>query len=192
MRKIFIDLGAGSGDDIKGYYDLDPDNINHEIFAFEANPHRVKLLEKRYPNVTVHNAAAGIEDGYTTFYLSRNLDSSSLKENKSGVNKNTTIDIKVMDIAAWVKENFKPTDHITMVMDIEGGEYDVLERMWSIDVWHWINEFYVEFHGEKLEGFDLNIENNLVDRLIEFYDDKVYIFRKHQHEKFLRLNLEGI
>ena len=72
MRKICIDLGAGSGDDMKGYYGLDPDNINHEIFAFEANPHRVKLLEKRYPNVTVHNAAAGIEDGFTTFYLSRN------------------------------------------------------------------------------------------------------------------------
>lgn len=192
MRNIFIDLGAGSGDDIKGYYDLDPDNKDHEIFAFEANPHRVELLKKRYSNITIFNAAAGVTNGKLNFYLSRNPDSSSLNKNKSGIDRKNVINVDVVNIAEWIKFNFKPTDYITMVMDIEGGEYDVLEHMWKTDCWHWINEFYVEFHGEKIAGFDLSIENDLTQRLIEYYGDNVYIFRKHQHEKFLRLNLEGL
>jgi len=50
---------------------------------------------------------------------------------------------------------------------------------------------YVEFHGEKLKGFDINIEHDLTKKLIEFYDKNVYIYRKHQHNQFVKLNPEG-
>jgi hypothetical protein len=78
-----------------------------------------------------------------------------------------------------------------MVIDIEGGEYDLLQGMYDAGLWSWIDEMYVEFHGTKLKEFDMQIENDLTDKLIEFYGDNVYIFRKHNHDQFVKLNAEG-
>lgn len=191
MRNIFIDLGAGSGDDIKGYYSLDPANKQHEVFAFEANPKRTAGIKKRYPEVTVFTAAAGTEDTTAKMYLGNTLNTSSLLEEKISVDTNKYIDVQVIDICRWMKENFTADDFITMVIDIEGAEYQLLSEMYNQDLWNWIDQIYVEFHGEKLADFDMNVENNLTKQLVDFYGKRAYIYRKHQHEQFLRLNAEG-
>lgn len=192
MRNIFIDLGAGSGDDIKGYYKLAKDNYLHEVFAFEANPKRTVGIKKRFPHAMVYTAAASVRDGTSKMYLGNSLNTSSLDENKVSVSKDNYIDVELMDLCEWMEENFVQEDYITMVMDIEGGEYELLQGLYDAGLWHWINEMYVEFHGEKLANFDMTIEDTLTKKLIDFYEDNVYIFRKHQHEEFCRLNNEGL
>jgi len=191
MRKVFIDLGAGSGDDIKGYYNLYPGNKLHEIYAFEPNPRRTIGIAERYPAAHVYTAAAGVEDTTSKLYLGNSLNTNSLNINKVSVNKNNYIDVRVIDICKWMKNNFSYDDYITMVIDIEGGEYEVLQAMYDQQLWEWVDQLYVEFHGEKLANFDIEIENTLVDKLIDFYGDRVYIYRKHQHQQFLKLNAEG-
>lgn len=191
MRNIFIDLGAGSGDDIKGFYDLDSKNKDAEVYAFEANPKRTVGIKKRFPNINVYTAAVGIENTTASLYLGKSLNTSSLNENKVSINKAKSIDVEVIDLCEFMKQEFKPEDYITVVMDIEGGEYDLLEKMYNEGLWDWINKFYVEFHGEKIANFDMSIEEDLTNRLIESFDDKVYIFRKHNHDQFVKLNAEG-
>lgn len=191
MRKVFIDLGAGSGDDIKGYYNLSPENKLHEVYAFEANPKRTVGIKKRYPNVTVYTAAAGTEDTKAKMYLGNHLNTSSLLQEKKSVNTKNYIDVQVINICKWIKDNFTEDDYITLVVDIEGAEYELLGAMREQGLWSWINEMYMEFHGEKLEGFDMKIEEDFTKDLIDFYGERVYIYRKHQHEQFLRLNAEG-
>jgi len=191
MRKVFIDLGAGSGDDIMGYYALNPENKTHEVYAFEANPKRTAGIKKRYPDVTVYTAAAGTEDATAKMYLGNHLNTSSLLEEKVSVSTDSYIDVQVMDFCKWIKNNFTEEDYITLVVDIEGSEYELLEAMRSHGLWSWINEMYMEFHGQKLEGFNLKIEDDLTYDLIDFYGGNVYIFRKHQHEQFIKLNAEG-
>lgn len=191
MRNIFIDLGAGSGDDIKGFYGLDPANKSAEVFAFEANPDRTKGIKKRYPNINVYTAAVGTEDTIANLYLGKSLNTSSLNEKKVSISKERSIEVKVIDLCRFMKENFTEDDYITVVMDIEGAEYDLLEKMYNEELWAWINEFYVEFHGEKISGFDMKIENDLTDRLIDTFGNKVYIFRKHNHDQFIKLNAES-
>lgn len=191
MRKAFIDLGAGSGDDIKGFYQLDKSHADWEIFAFEPNPTRTKGIKQQYPNANVFTAAAGVSDGTMKLYLGNHPNTSSLKIEKKSINKNKYLNVEVIDLVRWMKAEFCEDDQIIMVIDIEGAEYDLLERLREEGMWSWINELYVEFHGEKLANFDIAIENNLCRDLIEFYQKRVYIFRKHQHEKFLRLNAEG-
>lgn len=191
MRNVFIDLGAGSGDDIKGYYSLDEGNRSHEVFAFEANPKRTAGIKKRFPEATVYTAAVGTEDGTARMYLGNTLNTSSLNEKKVSVSTNNYIDVRVMDFCNWMRSNFTENDYITVVIDIEGGEYEILAEMESQGLWDWIDHFYVEFHGEKIADFDMDIENGLVERLIDHFNDRVYIFRKHQHEQFLKLNPEG-
>lgn len=191
MRKIFIDLGAGSGDDIKGYYNLAPDNYLHEVFAFEANPKRVEGIKKRYPYINVYTAAAGMDDTTVKLYLGGSLNTSSTNENKVSISTDKYVETSMIDLPRWMEENFTQDDYITMVMDIEGGEYDLLQGLYDAGLWFWINEMYVEFHGEKLRDFDMRIEEKLTNKLIDFYDDKVYIFRKHNHKQFVKLNAEG-
>lgn len=192
MRKVFIDLGAGSGDDIKGYYDLDPDNKNHEVFAFEPNPVRVEGIIKRFPEATVHVAAAGTSDTTLKLYLGKSLNTSSLLKEKVSVDERKYIDVEVIDFCRWMIYNFKQEDYITLVVDVEGAEYDLLHAMHAMGLWHWIDQIYVEFHGEKLENFDMAVEQQLTESLIDHFGDNCYIFRKHQHDKFIELNKEGI
>lgn len=191
MRKAFIDLGAGSGDDIKGFYQLDKNHADWEIFAFEPNPTRTKGIKQRYPNASVFTAAAGVNSGTFKLYLGNHPNTSSLKVEKKSIDKNNYINVEVVDLIKWMKSEFSEDDQIIMVIDVEGSEYDILNRLREEGMWEWIDELYVEFHGEKLSNFDIEIENNLCKDLIEFYQNRVYIFRKHQHEMFLRLNAEG-
>ena len=185
MRNIFIDLGAGSGDDIKGYYNLAPENKFHEIHAFEPNPSRVSQIQKRFPNVTVYNAAAGVKDAKSKLYLGNHPNTNSLLEEKVSINVNNYIEVQEMDFCKWMKENFAAEDYITLVIDIEGGEYQLLQEMYNQDLWSWIDQIYVEFHGEKLANFDMRVEDNLTKQLVDFYGKRTYIYRKHQHEQFL-------
>ena len=191
MRNVFIDLGAGSGDDIKGFYDLDSKNQSAEVFAFEANPIRTKGIKERFPNINVYTAAVGTENTTANLYLGNSLNTSSLNENKVSISKDRSIEVEVIDLCEFMKKEFTPDDYITVVMDIEGGEYDLLEKMAEEGLWSWINEFYVEFHGQKIADFDMRIEQDLTQRLIDTFGDKVYIFRKHNHKQFIKLNAEG-
>jgi len=191
MRQAFIDLGAGTGGDIAGYYKLNPKNKSHEVFAFEANPKRIPALRKRFPNVTIHNAAAGVKDAKTKMYLGNHPNTSSLLKEKVSINTKNFVEVQEIDFCKWLKENFTSNDYITLVVDIEGGEYELLSAMYQQDLWCLIDQLYVEFHGEKLKGFDINIEHDLTKKLIEFYDKNVYIYRKHQHNQFVKLNPEG-
>ena len=192
MRNIFIDLGAGSGDDIEGYFKLDPKNKLHEVFAWEANSDRIPNITKRFPFATVVNAAAGITNDTQKFFLgSIGPNSSSLLENKVNVGKRGFRNIEVKDYCQWMKENFTADDYITMVIDIEGSEYELLSKMYAEGLFDWINQFYVEFHGKKLEGFDMKVEDDLADLLINKFGNRVYIYERHQSSKFVRLNNEG-
>jgi len=38
----------------------------------------------------------------------------------------------------------------------------------------------------------MTIEENLTARLIQKFNNRVYIFRKHNHKQFVKLNAEGV
>ena len=141
MRRIFINLGAGSGDDIKGFYSLGLQNELAEVYAFEANPQRTEGIKKRFPNITVYTAAAGIEDTKTKMYLGKNLNTSSLNIKKVTIEKDRYIEVDVIDLCRWMKENFSEQDYITMIMDIEGGEYELVDNLRETGMIDWNKVF---------------------------------------------------
>ena len=71
-------------------------------------------------------------------------------------------------------------------------EYELLAAMEQQNILRWIDQLYVEFHGQKILNFDMSVEEDLTDMLIEKFEERVYIFRKHQHDQFLKLNNEGV
>src|SRR6056300_591280 len=195
MRNVFILVGAGSGNDIDGFRRLSANNINHEIFAFEPTPNRAEQLRKYYPEVTVIEAAASVLNGTTTLYVCNDSDGNSITKNKTLVapryrRTGSTISVNTIDICEWILENFTKDDHITMVLDIEGSEYEVITKMTYMGLLGWIDELYVEFHGRKLKCFDIQFEKNMIQMLIDKFGDNVYIDKYYQPEAFKLLNSE--
>ena len=89
-----------------------------------------------------------------------------------------------------MKEHCTADDRIVLVMDIEGAEFSILPAMREAGLIEWLDEFYMEFHGRKLEGFDMNVEQEWIEHLKEVLGEKVYICGVYQHEQFAKLNSE--
>tara|TARA_B100000085_G_scaffold167718_1_gene152546 strand:+ start:2645 stop:3217 length:573 start_codon:yes stop_codon:yes gene_type:complete len=187
---VFYDLGAGTGTDIKLFYNMYPKE-DWQVHAFEIQKDRSATIKILYPEVTLVNAAAGSYDGMANFYKGSNPNGVSLLAEKKGVSRKNTEGTEVVDFAKYMRENSNADDNIILLIDIEGGEYDLIDHLKAEGVLDWVNELYMEFHGHKLDGFDIEREEEMRDYLIDKFGDNVYIFRMHQHKKFLRLNAEG-
>lgn len=195
MKNLIV-LGAGSGDDIDHFKrNIVPGEGNWEIYAFEPGPIRCKNLATRFkshPYIHCIHAAAVTFDGEVKLYQGKSGDNSrSTLANKINVRSDYHI-VPAIDITEWMKRNIKETDYNVMVIDIEGGEYDVIDSIIEKEMLGWINELYIEFHGEKIEGFDMKRELDMVNALIHFYDKDVYIEKYYQHEKFIEMNSECV
>jgi FkbM family methyltransferase len=150
QRYIFIDAGAHEGETI-AHFEKSNLYSQHpwEMFAFEANPNLIPDIPKK-PNLTVLNKAVWTKDGTVEFYLGENtLSSSLLGDKKPGLSK-TPIKVESVDFGQWLKKNFSKDDVIFVKLDIEGAEYDVLDKMLKDESITYVDRLYVEFHNEKV------------------------------------------
>ena len=122
------------------------------MFAFECNPH-VKV--DYGVDVTTIRKAAWIFDGELKFYVSKKVPhavqgSSVYKEKRTG-NLDTAhpVRAKCIDFSKWIKDNFKPDDHITLKCNIEGAEYDILEKMMADGTMGYIKETWIQWHWKR-------------------------------------------
>ena len=187
-KNIFILLGAGSGNDIPEFHR--EYGKDWEIYAWEANPALTGKLKKRFPGINVVSAAAHTEDGTINLYLGKNYNNSSLDLRKVNVKEHTFHSVRAINFINWMKEHCTPEDRIVLVMDIEGAEFSLLPVMSAEGMIGWLDEFYMEFHGRKLDGFDMNVENQWIEQLKKTLGENVYICNVYQHEQFAKLNSE--
>ena len=62
------------------------------------------------------------------------------------------IEAECLDFSKWLSTNMKPYYDITLKLDIEGAEYDVLWKMINDGTIRYIKKLYVEFHLEHLQN----------------------------------------
>lgn len=185
MNKIFIDCGANIGQSVRSFIEEWSDWDEYEIHSFEANPSLEKHFEKfkENPNFNFHKKAIWISDKGINFYLSTdcNWGSSIMKNKKTGELKKEPLLVESVDLSVWIKENFSKNDYIIVKMDIEGAEYDVLEKMISENTFDYINQIYIEFHASKV-GLSKSNDNAILNK-IKPYDTEVFcdhaIFKKY-------------
>lgn len=163
-------------------------NDDFELYAFEANPNLVSQFQK-VDNLNLYQKAVWIEDGTMQFYLGSALSSTLLKNKKTGgIRNDHFIYVECIDLDAWIRKNFSKQDNIILLMDIEGAEYDIIDKMNENGSLDYINKFYLEFHGDKLKEFDIQREYDIMNMLIEKFEKNIYIYRQYQHEEFQKLN----
>jgi FkbM family methyltransferase len=180
MRKIFIDCGANNGCSvIKFKKERDPDN-EYEYHSFEANDAFLEDIEAT--GAFCYNKAVWIEDAEVTFYVvvvdkygrhgADKTGASTLNEEKNKRNMKNHREVEAVvvdgiDLSKWILDNFTKDDHIVLKMDIEGSEYEVLEKMVEDKTFEMINELLIEFHWNKC-GISEQRHDELYNKLLSY------------------------
>jgi FkbM family methyltransferase len=155
--RILIDGGANSREWLERYL---PRLGNFErIYAFEPNPAWHASYEGS--NITLIKKAIWTQDCWLPLYLSKDprQSNSSLYHDKickSDQGRLTTewgdgpIQVECLDFSRWLQENIQPADSVTLKLDIEGAEYDVLWKLLNEGTIRLIHTLHVEFHTDTL------------------------------------------
>lgn len=198
MRKVFIDCGAHCGESIleakKRFDDI-------EIISFEANSNLSRLLQDKFKDddkISIENKAVWIEDSTLDFYISLDWsDGSSIYKEKisGGINENVKIQVPCFDLSSFIKNNFNEDDYIILKLDIEGAEYEVLNKIIEDGTYKIINEFHGEFHPNKVnldnvKKIQHKIHSFFTENNVPFYEWEMVgnhekaIDRKHWKDEF--------
>jgi FkbM family methyltransferase len=150
-RYVFVDCGAHLGETIAHF---EQTNIYQqhewEMYSFEANPNLIDKIPKK-PNLTIIDKAVWVDDRGIEFYIGESTASSSvIKDKKTGQLSNEPTKVGSVDFGNWLKRNFTLHDFVFIKLDIEGAEYDVLEKMLSDGSIELVDALYIEFHNIKV------------------------------------------
>ena len=171
LRNIFIDCGAWTGDSMKAFKDYESkESYPYEIYGFECEPRLKKELERLSEQIDFKfiNKAVWIKNEKIKLYLGQNnltQSSSLLSDKKKYINKNNYIEVEAIDFSKWIIENFKKDDYIVCKMNIEGAEYNILEKMIKDDSLKYLNILFIAWHWKKIKGISKDRHDKLIKQI---------------------------
>ena len=129
------------------------------VYAFEPNPLCFDALEKivkKYPNINLikkgvcnKNCTLKMYHNDLTNYDSEFFSqSSSICATKDNINTQNYTEIECIDLCEFIENLNKPID--ILKMDIEGAEFDILEKMINKGLYKNIKHILVETHDATL------------------------------------------
>ena len=151
-----IDLGANVGEVTRQMA-----AAGGRVIAFEPDPWtagRLRANVADLDNVAVEEAAAGIEAGTARLYRHPEFDEAGARSDwsttcpdKSGAEDASAIDVKQVDFPAYLA-TAAPIG--VLKMDIEGAEFDLLERLfdWS-GLPRAVRFIFAETHEDRMPGY---------------------------------------
>ena len=157
-NSVVIDLGGYEGQwasDLFGRYQC-------PILVFEPVQSFANRMEKRFTgndNITIYSYGLGASSRYEQIHVAG--DSSSIYRNKGIKEK-----IKIIDIKDWMSEHLEADQDIDLMkINIEGGEYELLERLVETNLISRINNIQVQFHEIANDSYDRmkQIQKNLIN-----------------------------
>lgn len=161
--KIYIDCGAWTGDSVLEFRK----HYNYDVYAFECHPDHKKNLTKlsKKHNFTFIDKAVWISDGSIPFYIGskqRSAASTLHKSKKKKIDRENPIFIDCIDFSKWIVENFKKDQELICKMNIEGAEYNILEKMIKDDTIGYIKKLFVSWHQSKIVNISIERHNKLL------------------------------
>lgn len=194
MRKAIIDCGAYNGCSVLKLLKVIEDFSEYEVYCFEILPKFNKILcnmQNMMKNVHYVNKAVWTKDDNLPFYLSTISDDGNSIFSTKTSNKIDTLNpimVETIDFSQWLLSTFDESYNIILKMDIEGAEYDVLEKMIRDNSIARVSKLYVEWHHFKISDIsearhkalikalkDRNIDIHVWDSL-EFKEQANMIF----------------
>lgn len=108
-------------------------------------------------NFTLVEAAVWTADTTLTFNLGTSDDASTLMSDKTSGKKGslfmpTTMSVPALDFSRFLARTSRPGDFVVLKLDIEGAEYDVLERLVRDGILSRVSLLFIEWHGSKMSN----------------------------------------
>lgn len=149
------------------------------VYAFEPNPCAYAILEKRFAqhrNVTCIRKGVWDKNGKMKLYLHQEYTkdpvfysiNSSIFSTKYNVNPNHFEEIDIIDLTEFIVQINRKIKLIKI--DIEGAEYDLLEKMINMKLHLQIEQIVVETHADRMPELqikDQQLRKCLIENKIE-------------------------
>jgi FkbM family methyltransferase len=150
--RLYLDLGAYTGDTAREFRDTYPGATTFHYHLFECRPGIEVIPPEGVALVHVHRRAVWIRDGTVKFYESATrFGSSILREKKTGhLRLRKPIEIPCLCFADWLLDAARMAEYVVIKMNIEGAEYAVLRQMIDRGALGLVDELFIELHGEKV------------------------------------------
>jgi FkbM family methyltransferase len=160
MKKIFLDCGSHSGESVNKFRSIKLDSSEYEIHMFEPNPILFDKINNNsnYNNCIKNNVCVSNKNGkFKLWGCTKNILSvgSTLERSKANfdnISNDDFIECDTIDLIEYIKNKFDKNDYIILKLDVEGSEYDILEKMLDTNVIDYINELHCEFHHQWLDS----------------------------------------
>jgi len=180
IKKKFFDCGTHlfqGFNEISKIYNIDS---SWECYCFESNPKTYNISKENYLklindglNINYFNAGVSNKNGYANLNLSESTiwdgtevgtftgQSSNillnppqkLQDNPIKYNLEKEV-IRLLDFSSIIELFSNINDFIVVKLDIEGTEFDVIDKLISTNAIKYINEIYVEFHPHFFDDSD--------------------------------------
>ena len=173
QRGLFLDCGSNLGQGFEFFRKYYPIKL-YSYILFEPNPYCFEVLTKKYSTlvengVLLRNVAVGIDNGNIDFY--------GLEEEKGGIYSvggtvlpehnskiyafpnRASLQVSSINFADFLLDVLQKNDYayVVLKLDIEGGEYQVLESLVAKDLISRFKTIYVEFHSQYMDEKDRKI-----------------------------------
>jgi len=150
MRRIFLDIGADVGESVEFFRKNHPEADQFEIFSFEPHPENIKKLRK-IEGITLIEKAVWVDDGGVTMYFGKPKSSTICSDKRTGrIDPEDKHEVPTIDLAQFMKDNFKEEDEIWLKMNIEGAEYVVIPHLKKEGALDLVDRAYIKWHIGKI------------------------------------------
>lgn len=174
MKKIILDCGSHLGESVRKFRNISP-NDECDFYMFEPNTYLFNRFnsDPEFDNCKKYNKAISNKNDLVKLWgctYNKNSVGSTLEKSKANwdnIKENDFIEIESIDISDFIKNNFSKDDYIILKLDIEGAEYDAIEKLLETNIINYIDELYCEFHTQWLAPEFVQRENNIRKKLEE-------------------------
>ena len=183
MRKIILDCGSHKGESVKKFKTLISDFNDYKVYMFEPNTNLFKIisLNPEFDSCIKFQKAVSDKNELVKFYggtiRTDNCDSTILldKKNYDSYSEDDYELVETVDISQFIRDNFSKEDYIILKLDVEGAEYQIIEKLLNDDTFTYINKLYMEWHTEWLPMYkeiQINLEHRMqaINIIYEYWD----------------------
>lgn len=164
----YVDCGAYKGTYIRAVRQNRMYGPSYSVFAFECNP---ALYSYGYgEDVKVYRRAAWIFDGRIPLYINPRrptIEGSSVYKDKitGALDPQHPMLVPCIDFSAWLGRTFTIDDHVVVKMNIEGAEYEVLDKCLKDGTVALIDELHIQWHKHKIPSISQARHDSVVEAL---------------------------
>lgn len=182
MNNIYIDCGANLGQGYERLKSLGRISPDSKIYMFEPLKNAYEHLKNTYPLAIVYNNAAWIENTDITLEIeTAHIDgvndaghASNIIGDKYEFEKSSNIGwkkeiVKTIDLTEFIINNFTKQDNIFIKFNIEGAEYEILDKLINTKIYEYIKTMKIDFHDHLRSDKEKLRPNN---EYIKFFTEK--------------------